>query len=679
MGLINITFRREQLGNIGSTGMAHGVTDTNIGTVHHTVARRYNPTYFNKQASKGWSSLAKGLEALGEVPEVLGAIQKREDEKKSDELVTHVVDHLDRMDRDERTFTPEEIGGDKDRAYLLGTKDEEGNYSKAQQRGLFLRTGEGTKHLVQEADASYGETFNRLAEEMGASDEAKRKAHLRLAAYQRGRVRYALDTQAKEYRRMELEGAKNQLTKFLSAYANGNVNTLDDIFAAKNKLGMLEGKSGDTRQLEEEALAYSLAEDAVSRTCESFTEGKQFDDLISFLEKNGPEGKLDTVFSEKLTSRLADGGKIGGTQLKKLTQRIATARDYKARETKSAAARATEQVFKGYQNEFDNISYAIMSPDQATVDKAMDALDEKAFRRRIDDDRTLNTKQRLELAKTYATFTSYRDKYREAQKEHNGFYTKDGRFINANSFNKKTDDDVTRLFADRATWQDPKGALAKLEGARQAGRLSKEDWAKWKSKGEMLLEKDAEAWWEKTYGKLELGNLLDLKYGEGKVDNRVKAAREKAGRVPVGGIFAAKKGVKKSYANAADFVTDTLSKDEDGSEELIPADVLVQVYDTVKQYAACGVDPADAVRALLQPALKSGIRMSLEERLKSVDYMKEVRRDFLTNGTHFATPSATAAETGRGTNWYADVNQARSANLKAQGRLATKDNGTKEK
>ena len=50
MGVINITQRSERLGNLRGTSAAHGVTSTDIGTVHHTTARTFSPHYYSRNA-----------------------------------------------------------------------------------------------------------------------------------------------------------------------------------------------------------------------------------------------------------------------------------------------------------------------------------------------------------------------------------------------------------------------------------------------------------------------------------------------------------------------------------------------------------------------------------------------------------------------------------------------------
>lgn len=263
MGVISITQRREALGNIGSTPMAHGVTDTDAGSARSgAYARTFSPHYYAKREWQGSDGIASGLSALGRVA---AGISLREDERESDELVNKVIDQLDRIDRDDRQFTPDEIGRDSEFRYLLGDADADGNFVNAQRRGLRLRTGAGTRQLVQETDATFADVFTKVSEELGSSDKAKTRARERLFNYQQGRVKYAFGAQAQEYRRMEVQGASDQLSSFVSAYLSGNSEVLGDVFEARDKLGILEGKTAEQRRIDRQTLAQGVAEAVFSQ------------------------------------------------------------------------------------------------------------------------------------------------------------------------------------------------------------------------------------------------------------------------------------------------------------------------------------------------------------------------------------------------------------------------------
>ncbi len=263
MGVISITQRKETLGNIGSTPMAHGVTDTDAGSARSgAYARTFSPHYYAKREWQGGDGVSSGLFALGRVA---AGISVREDERESDELTRKVIDQLDRIDRDDRQFTPDEIHKDSEFRYLLGDADADGNYANAQRRGLRLRTGAGTRRLVQETDETFADVFTKVAEELGSSDKAKTMARERLFNYQQGRVKYAFDAQAKEYRRMEKQGASDQLSAFTSAYLSGNSDVLGDVFEARDKLGILEGKTEEQRRVDRQTLAQDIAESVFSQ------------------------------------------------------------------------------------------------------------------------------------------------------------------------------------------------------------------------------------------------------------------------------------------------------------------------------------------------------------------------------------------------------------------------------
>ncbi len=257
MGVISITRRSETLGNIGGTSMAHGVTDTDAGSARSgAYARTFSPRYYAKHEWSGNDGIARGLGAFAGVA---AGIAEREDERESDDLVRLVVDRLDCDDRDERAFTPDEVGADPQRRHLLGDADADGNYVNAQRHGIRLRTGAGTRRLVEETERTFVDAFEGAAREIGASDRAKTRARERLFNYQQGRVKYAFDVQASEYRRMEVQGARDQLSAFTSAYLSGNEDVLDDVFQAREKLGILEGKTAEQRRLDATTLAQGIA------------------------------------------------------------------------------------------------------------------------------------------------------------------------------------------------------------------------------------------------------------------------------------------------------------------------------------------------------------------------------------------------------------------------------------
>ena len=224
---------------------------------------------------------------------------------------------------------------------------------------------------------------------------------------------------------------------------------------------------------------------------------------------------------------------------------------------------------------------------------------------------------------------------------------------------------IIRVLGD--AWETYK---AQIEAASLTGRLSRADYERYRKYGEMLMDKDAQTWWYKNYGKFDIPGLTVNSYGEEDVGRVVRKARAKQNYSSATGIFAANRNVAKGYKSAADFVADTLKQDKEaGSETLVPIETLPKVYETVRRFARAGVDPADAVRAILQPAIQEGIRRDLDERLSSPDYFRKVVEDFRTYGTHFTGQMLDEAASGRGTNWYADVEQFKTDSLRRQGRV----------
>ena len=301
---------------------------------------------------------------------------------------------------------------------------------------------------------------------------------------------------------------------------------------------------------------------------------------------------------------------------------------------------------------------------------------------------TLSKEQSVAIRKQYRQLCTYFDKYTADLAKHNkavadkenkrnsqyGWFKEDGSFVPATAFPKDSDGDSMKEFNEEsAVWQNPKNAMARLEAARMTGRLSEADYKRYYAYGTMMMDKEAQNWWFKNYGKFDIHGLTRTEYGETDVKRDIRKSRERGNYSAASGIFAANRGVGKAYGSAADFVADTLENDrEDGNETLVPLDVLPKVYDTVRRFARAGVDPADAVRAILQPALQEGIRRDITERLSDPDYFNAVIEDFKTYGTHFTDEANANAAAGTGVNWRADRNQAVTDNLVRQKRVTVK-------
>lgn len=280
------------------------------------------------------------------------------------------------------------------------------------------------------------------------------------------------------------------------------------------------------------------------------------------------------------------------------------------------------------------------------------------------------------ICKFYDKYVEDRRKFEETHDSQYGYVREDGVFVPASAFPKQSERAAQDEFAEtNAIWQNPQTAMARLEAARMTGRLDEADYRRAYAYGTMRMSDDAARWWDANVGKIK--ELQVAQYGVEKPDGAARKHRkEHANDVKAaGGLYATKRGVAKSFGYSADFVADALAADEDGGEELVPPETLEKVYDTVRRLAANGVDPADACRAILQPAIKAGVDRDLRERLTDPDYFNKVVEDYRRFGTHFTETANANAAAGRGTNWYADVNQTTGKTLVKRGDLTLKPAG----
>lgn len=291
MGVINITQRSETLGNLGSPGMAHGATSTDLGHVHHTTPGTYSPRYFAPNSHGGDGALGSAIKGLENLALAIG---QREDERQCDKIVIETMKNVDIMDRDDREMTAETIGNAPDKKHLVG-----------QRRGCLLRTGEGTKGLPDEADALYKQTFENICSSFDATDRQRELAAMRLAGYRRNRIDRMLDLQASEYRRMEIGGAEDQLTQFITSWKNGNTGVVGDIFQAQEKLGILKLRTPEQRKADSEGLALALGKDlALSQIAKCQSEA-DFDGLEKLM-KDGMEKSMPEALVSELPGKTID-------------------------------------------------------------------------------------------------------------------------------------------------------------------------------------------------------------------------------------------------------------------------------------------------------------------------------------------------------------------------------------
>ena len=323
MGVINITQRSERLGNLGGTSAAHGVTNTNIGQVHHTVARTFSPHYYNRNSHAGDAALARGLGALGDAALRIGAaVIRREEDRKVDDYANAVLDNMEKMSRDDREV---DDWNTPDRKHLQGQK-----------KGFYLRTGEGTKTVVDEWDRAFADTFRDIGTSIDANDRVRERTMEKLANYRRATVSRLADHQAAEYRRMELDSAKGNLATQRMIWKNGRTEVLPDIFAQQERVDSLQLATAETRKANREALSVQLAADFIENSIQGCTTPEDFDKVEEAV-KGGLKDALPDLIADNLPggSRTVDGEyrKALLGEVKKARQSFEIQRDREERET----------------------------------------------------------------------------------------------------------------------------------------------------------------------------------------------------------------------------------------------------------------------------------------------------------------------------------------------------------
>ncbi len=343
-------------------------------------------------------------------------------------------------------------------------------------------------------------------------------------------------------------------------------------------------------------------------------------------------------------------------------------------------------------NRVGELALSLNVRDEAQIMKVGSDLDYDAFCADLRANHPgLTPEQSLRLREDYQKLCNFFGKYKddkkkfeeeqtrkedaatEAKRSQYGWVRPDGVFVPASAFPKQSERAAQDEFAEtNEIWQNPKTAMARLEAARMTGRLDEADYRRAYAYGTMLMDKDAQRWWFANYGKFNIEGLTKTAYGETDVKKDIRKSRERGSYSAASGVFASRRGVAKGYKCAADFVADSLESDKDGGEELVPLETLEKVCETVRRLASNGVDPADACRAILQPAIKAGVDRDLRERLTDPDYFRKVVEDYRSFGTHFSEEANANAAAGYGANWYADENQAAVKQLVKRGDLAVK-------
>lgn len=395
--------------------------------------------------------------------------------------------------------------------------------------------------------------------------------------------------------------------------------------------------------------------------------------------------------AEYLTNCLVEAGEINEEQANRIF-----AQGEKA--LKSYEGLRDEARTRAYKEELASIGEIELAlSDPKKVDETGRGLNYEAFcedlaKRRPD----LTKEQSVSLRGEYRKLCAYNEKYRADLKKFNdkqiaadaadraqhGYVNEDGVFIPASAFPKESDPKANDEFDDAdGVWQNPRTAMAKLEAARMTGRLSKADYEKHYAYGKMMMDEAAQKWWLANYGKFNFEGLMKTAYGETDVSRDLEKSRSRQtyGKA-ASGIFAARRGTAKAYMGAADLVADSLALDaREGAEELVPYDVLPKVYDTVRRLARAGVDPAEAVRAILQPAIQAGIDRDLNARLSDPDYFNAVVEDFRQTGTHFYGDFVGEGARMRPTNYYDDLSRAVTDARLKQGRATLAPAATEQK
>ena len=337
MGVINITQRSERLGNIGGTSAAHGVTNTDIGTVRHTSARVFSPTYYSRNSHAGDAAITSGLGKIGDTLTRIGvAVMQREEDRKVDEYTNAMIRTMELESRDDREITD---WNTPERQHLRGQK-----------RGYYLRTGKGTMNVAQEWDDCFGERFNQIGTSIDANDRVRERTMKNLATYRRSTLSRLADQQASEYRRLELGNAEGTLTTQVNRFRNGDDSAIPEVFKQYDRVSQLKLLTPEQAQAGKEELALKLAATVIGRQVTGCQTPEDFD-LVEADIKSGMKDRLPIEIADNLP-----GGErtIGGEyrkailgEVKKAKRLFLAERDAEEREARQAVGRDfTERELK---------------------------------------------------------------------------------------------------------------------------------------------------------------------------------------------------------------------------------------------------------------------------------------------------------------------------------------------
>lgn len=328
MGVINITQRSERLGNLGGTSAAHGVTNTDIGQVRHTVARVFSPRYYGRNSHAGDAALASGIGKIGDTLVRIGAaVVQREEDRKVDDYTNAMLDNMEKMGRDEREI---DDWNTRERRHLQGQK-----------RGFYLRTGEGTKTVVDEWDKAFADTFRKIGDSIDANDRVRERTMKKLATYRRATVSRLADHQAVEYRRMELDSARGSLASQIALWKNGRTEVLPDVFAQQERVDNLSLATPEKRKANRESLALKLASDFVGNSLDQCQSPEDFDKV-----EEAVKGGLKDTLPDMVADNLPGGRTVDGENRKALLDEVKRSkrtflaeRDAREREARQAVGR----------------------------------------------------------------------------------------------------------------------------------------------------------------------------------------------------------------------------------------------------------------------------------------------------------------------------------------------------
>lgn len=328
MGVINITQRSERLGNLGGTSAAHSVTNTDIGQVRHTVARVFSPRYYSRNSHAGDAALASGIGKIGDTLVRIGAaVVQREEDRKVDDYANAMLDNMEKMGRDEREI---DDWNTRERRHLQGQK-----------RGFYLRTGEGTKTVVDEWDKAFADTFRKIGDSIDANDRVRERTMKKLATYRRATVSRLADHQAVEYRRMELDSARGSLASQIALWKNGRTEVLPDVFAQQERVDNLSLATPEKRKANRESLALKLASDFVGNSLDQCQSPEDFDKV-----EEAVKGGLKDTLPDMVADNLPGGRTVDGENRKALLDEVKRSkrtflaeRDAREREARQAVGR----------------------------------------------------------------------------------------------------------------------------------------------------------------------------------------------------------------------------------------------------------------------------------------------------------------------------------------------------